>query len=68
MALLTKNRELETPEDNYVGQRWEYFTLAYRDSKPIEETFAQLGQQDWEYVAIAQEGATTGYHIFKRAI
>jgi hypothetical protein len=49
-------------------QYWEYKTLAYRDSKHIEMKFNELGQQGWEYVAIAQEGSTTGYHIFKRSL
>ena len=49
-------------------QRWEYFALAYRNSKHIQEKFNELGALGWEYVAIAQEGATTGYHIFKRPL
>ena len=74
MNLLSRSQTItEPPPAPYSGQRWEYTTLNlnFKASVKFEDAFNELGQQGWEFVAMATRdaiGKDVHRAIFKRPL
>jgi hypothetical protein len=68
-ATLEREARQERDSRPYEGQRWEYKArnLAKVAGISLETDFNKLGQQGWEFVAMAT-GGRQGYAIFKRPL